>query len=225
MRKPRVIIYDDDTIILDMLGRFFVKRGYEVYSYNEPVVCPLDEGLADSCANLSPCADVMISDFQMPKMTGIELFQRQAERGCRLDIKMKAIMSGYAGEDLASQYKDLGCSFFQKPFSMPALSVWLSERERHFDLSQQLNDRRANSRYEFKQDIEYCLHSASSQKKFIGITFDKSDDGLGIRIFKPLLIGEKILITKGLEVTHQTGDVKWCSKKGENIYRAGLRLL
>jgi CheY-like chemotaxis protein len=83
MRKPRAIIYDDDAVVLDMLTQYFVKRSYQVYSYNEPVVCPLYESLADSCENLAPCADVMISDFQMPKMKGTELFQRQAKRGCK----------------------------------------------------------------------------------------------------------------------------------------------
>ena len=225
MRKPRVIIYDDDTIILDMLGHFFAKRGYEVCSYNRPTVCPPNEGLADSCENLSPCADVIISDYKMPEMTGIELLQRQSKRGCTIDSKMKAIMSGYADEGLMVQCRDLGCRFFEKPFALSELSNWLSECEKHFDLSQQLHDRRANSRYAFKQDIEYCLPSASSQEKFVGIAFDKSNDGLGIHIFNPLRTGEKIAITKGPEVTQLNWVVQWCSKKGENIYRAGLRLL
>ena len=224
MRKPRAIIYDDDAAILDILRQFLVKRGYEVYSYSGPVVCPLCEGLADSCEKHAPCADVMISDFQMPKMTGIELFQRQAEKGCKLDIKMKPIMSGYAGEDLASQYKDLGCRFFQKPFSIPALSGWLSEREKHFDLSQQLHDRRTSSRNDFKQDIEYSLKHAS-QEKFSGATFDKSNDGLGLRIFSPLRAGDEITIIKGLEAAHLKGVVKWCSKQSQSTYRSGLRLL
>jgi CheY-like chemotaxis protein len=161
----------------------------------------------------------------MPEMTGLELLQRQSERGCKIDIKMKAIVSGYADEELVAKCRDLGCSFFEKPFSFSELSIWLSECERHFNLSQQLNVRRANSRYAFKQDIEYCLHSASSQEKFIGITFDKSDDGLGLRVFNPLYVGAEVEIIRGLEVPHQRGLVRWCSKQGENTYRAGLRLL
>jgi len=225
MRKPRVIIYDDDTIILDMLGHFFVKRGYEVCSYNSPTVCPPLEGLADSCENLSPCADVIISDYKMPEMTGIERLQRQSKRGCTVDSKRKAIMSGHADEGLMAQCRDLGCRFFEKPFVLSELSSWLSECEEHFDLSQQLPDRRANSRSAFKQEIEYCLHSVSSQEKFIGITFDKSNHGLGLRLFNPLHAGTEVKIIRGLEVPHQRGIVQWCSKQGENTYRAGLHLL
>jgi len=226
MRKPRVILYDDDTIILDMLRHFFVKRGYEVCSYNIPTsICPPHRGLADSCENLSPCADVIISDYRMPEMTGIELFQRQSKRGCPVDINMKAIMSGYADEVLMEQCRDLGCTFFEKPFELSELSSWLSEREKHFDLSQQLLDRRAKSRYAFNQDIEYCLHSVSPQEKFVGIAFDKSDNGVGLRVFNPLFVGTEVKIIKGLEVPQQRGVVQWCSKQGENTYRAGVYLL
>ena len=138
MRRPRVMIYDDDQIVLDMLKLFFTRRGYEVFDYIEPVVCPLNKKPADSCDNFHPCADVIISDYKMPKMTGIELLQNQSKKGCKVDTKMKAIMSGYSDEKIITQCNDLGCSFFQKPFTFSKLSTWLSEHEKLFDLSQQL---------------------------------------------------------------------------------------
>jgi CheY-like chemotaxis protein len=167
MRNPRVIIYDDDTIILDMLGHFFVKRGYEVCSYNSPTVCPSHEGPADSCENLSPCADVIISDYKMPEMTGIERLQRQSKRGCTVESKRKAIMSGHAEEGLMAQCRDLGCRFFEKPFVLSELSDWLSECEKHFDLSQQLHDRRANSRYAFKQRLNIVCTPSPHRKNLL----------------------------------------------------------
>jgi CheY-like chemotaxis protein len=111
MRKPRVIIYDDDVIILNMLELFFTKKGYEVLKYSSPAVCPFNY-LAESCKNLNPCADVIISDYKMPGMTGAELFQRQAERGCRVDNKAKAIISGYADEEILTMCEDSGFRFF-----------------------------------------------------------------------------------------------------------------
>jgi len=224
MRKPRVIIYDDDAIIISVLVHFFSKRGYEVYSFNGPVVCPIYESLTDRCENSFPCADVMISDFEMPKMTGIELLERQAERGCKLDKRMKAIMSGYSDDELVAQCEALGYKFFQKPFTLAELSAWLNGCERHFDLSQQLTNKRVSRRNAFKQDIEYCLNSVS-EEKFVATTFDKSSNGLGLRIAEALRVGDKIKIVRGLEVPYSEGVVKWCSKQGENTYRAGLCLL
>lgn len=225
MRKPRVLIFDDEVIILELLERYFSMSGYEVFSYSTPAVCPLNESSAESCENLAPCADLVISDFQMPKMTGIELLQRQSRRGCKIDIKMKAIMSGYSGEELVTQCEDLGCKFIAKPFTSSALPRWLSECQKHFDLSQQLGGPKISRRYDYKQDIEYRLNSAGSHKKFPGFTVNKSDDGLGLRVFNPLPVGQKITIINGLEVPNLDGTVMWCSKESENAYSAGLRLL
>ena len=132
------MLYDDDQIVLDMLKLFFTRRGYEVFDYIEPVVCPLNKKSAESCDNCHPCADMIISDYQMPKMTGIELLQNQSKRGCKVATKMKVIMSGYSDENIIAQCNELGYSFFQKPFTFSKLSAWLSEHEKHFDLSQQL---------------------------------------------------------------------------------------
>ena len=224
MRKPRIMIFDDDRMFLELLHIFFSKAGYEIFSYSIPVLCPLDENAFDSCECLAPCADVVMSDFQMPKMTGIELLQRQSRRGCRIDNKMKAIMSGYSDEELAAQCEESGYKLFKKPFAYKELSVWLSEREQYFDLSRQLGGKKINKRYDFKQDIEYQLNTYGSDKKFIGFTVNKSIDGLGLRIFNPLYAGQKITIINGLEVSPLNGTVVWCSKVGEHTYRAGLRL-
>ena len=40
MRKPRVIIFDDEAVLLELLEFCFVKWGYEVFSYRTPMVCP-----------------------------------------------------------------------------------------------------------------------------------------------------------------------------------------
>ncbi|MDH4232170.1 MAG: response regulator [Nitrospirota bacterium] len=227
MRKPRVMIYEDDIVTLNMLKRFFARRGYEVYSSSEPVVCPLYEIPSDSdkCEQKNQCADVVISEFKMPKTTGIELFRRQLERGCNVDIKMKAITSVYSDEELLKMCRDLGCRFFEKPVELSDLSGWLTECEKHYDLSQPLNDKRAGTRHVFNQVIEYFVNPEASHEKFIGITLDKSFDGLGLRIFNPLRTGEEITIYNRFEKTKKPGVVLWCRRQGKTIYRAGLRLL
>ena len=225
MRKPRVIIYEDDVITLNMLKRFFVRRGYEMYSSSEPVVCPIYVSPSDRCEKMNQCADVAIAEFKMPGMTGTELFQRQSEKGCRLNTKMRAIMSAYPDEELLNMCNDLGCRFFEKPLELSELSGWLSECEKLFDLSSPLNDKRAGNRYVLNQVIEYWINPETSHEKFIGVTLDKSDDGLGLRIFNPLRAGEEITIFNRFEKTRKPGVVLWCRKQGKTIYRAGLRLL
>jgi CheY-like chemotaxis protein len=220
-----VIIYENDIATLNTLKSFFATRGYEVYAYNDPQVCPLHESLANSCEKNYLCADLVISEFKLPNMTGIELFQLQSKRGCRLENKMKAISSFYSDDELLKMCNDMGCKFFKKPFEVPALAGWVTECEKLYDLSQPLNDKRRRARQAFTQVIEYYVNPASSHEKFIGITLDKSNEGLGLRIFSPLRVGDEITILKRFETTKQKGIVMWCNKKGKTIYRAGLRLL
>lgn len=222
MRKPRVIIYDDEAVLLELLEFCFAKWGYEVFSYQTPVVCPLNRSPEGRCE--SPCADLMISDFKMPQKTGIELFQLQAQRGCKIDKKMKAIMSGHSDEELLKKCADSGYRFFEKPFDCSDLSGWTSECADNFDLSRQLGGKITNRRYDFKQNIEYCLNASCQHEKYIGFTINKSTDGLGLRLFNPLQAGQEITILNGLEVPNLKGTVIWCNKVGENAYAAGLRL-
>ncbi len=134
-RKPRVILFEDNALVLNALETFFRLRGYEVLSYTEPAVCPLYERCTDRCDTLSPCTDIVISDLRMPGMTGIELLQRQSERGCKVDVRNKAIMSAYLSKKYEEIIRDLGFAFFHKAYILRELPDWLSEREKYFDLS------------------------------------------------------------------------------------------
>jgi CheY-like chemotaxis protein len=225
MRKPRVIIFDDNAIYLELLELYFTGLGYDVFSYSTPMVCPRNETFADSCIYPYACADVLISDFKMPTMNGVELLQLQSKKGCKIDIKMKAIMSDFTNEEVIAECDELGCRYFEKPLNFSALAGWLSECKKHFDLSRQLADKRLNRRYEWIQAIEYCLNPIAAPEKLIGLTIDKSNDGLGLRVFVPLRAGQEITIISGSEVPNLNGTVVWCTQLRENIYSAGLRLL
>ncbi len=139
MRKPRIIIFDDNAAIVMALEDFFINRGYEVVSYTEPLVCPIYEKDGNCCDKSLPCADIVITDLHMPRMTGPDLLRRQAERGCKLVTGNKAVMSSYVAGAYEDIIKDLGCSFFYKPLIMSSIPDWLTEREKHFDLSKPLN--------------------------------------------------------------------------------------
>jgi FixJ family two-component response regulator len=223
LRKPRVIIFDDDAILLGRLKFYFDKWGYEVFLHQSPLVC-LFNGSTGSCKSLASCSDLMISDFRLPQITGLELFQLQEQGGCRVDRKMKAIMSDSADEALLRKCKDSGYRFFQKPFYTSEIYSWVSECEKNFDLSKQLGGKKPNKRHDFRRNIEYCLNSSLTDEIFLGFTVNKSIDGLGIRIFNPLYAGQEITILKGLDSQKLNGTVVWCTKVGEHAYRAGLHL-
>lgn len=166
MRKPRVIIYDDE---ISLLEAGFSGLGYEVFSCRDAVVCPVNGSSAQECRCQTPCADLMISNFLMPKMTGTELFWRQAEIGCKVARKAKAIMSICSEKRLLRLCRDSGYRFFEKPFNNEELTTWLGECEGNFDLSRQLRGIPAEARHESGRDMEYCLSSSGLRKRYGGL--------------------------------------------------------
>ena len=71
----------------------------------------------------------------MPHMTGVELLQAQSQRGCKLDNKNKAVLSGYVDQKSAKKIKELGCFIIQKPARIDEIAKWVDECEKRFDLS------------------------------------------------------------------------------------------
>jgi response regulator of citrate/malate metabolism len=137
MRKPRIIIFDDDVFIMDMLKRMFLMRDYEVFTYNNPTICPIYEKPVDSCLKIDPCSDIILTDLIMPRMNGIELLEYQYQRGCPVDIRNKAIISG--ATDKIDAILKTGYIYFKKPFKFSEISDWLKECEKRIDLSQPLS--------------------------------------------------------------------------------------
>ena len=135
MRKIRVIVIDDEDVILLMFKRWLSKKFYEVLTYKDPTVCPLYKKKTELCMKEFPCADIIFTDIKMPHMSGIEFLQYQSQRGCKLDIKNKAVISGYIDDESRKAIKTLGCSFFKKPLELSLISDWLHECEKRTDLS------------------------------------------------------------------------------------------
>lgn len=65
-KKCRVLIVDDDELVRDIVGSLLTKNGHEVCEAES-----VDTALA-KLKNFH--ADVIISDFNMPEKTGVELY-------------------------------------------------------------------------------------------------------------------------------------------------------
>jgi DNA-binding NtrC family response regulator len=222
MRKPRVTIFDDEVFILGMLRDFFHMRGYEVLSYDDPtMVCPLFGSEEDSCSYDSPCSDVMVTDFNMPGINGVELLELQLKKGCRLGAPNKAVISGYIDERSRNKVREIGCRFFQKPFTLFALSEWLMECEKRMDLSRPLASRRREASYDSYREITF--RTPAVQEAMTGIAVNISPSGLCIKAPLPLTREETIRIDAGHFTTCQEASVRWVRKIDHASFLAGLR--
>lgn len=138
MRKPRAIICDDEQIILEIFRTVLEKMGYEVLTAATPMTCSYYREHADSCPQHSLCADILITDHNMPDMTGLELLEMQHQRGCKLTSKNKALITGNDDPELRERIELLGCQFLPKPMSISTIITWVKECEKRFDLSEPL---------------------------------------------------------------------------------------
>ena len=100
-RKPKVLIFDDDAQIRGMVEKYFALKGYDALSFNEPTSCSIYGDSADNCRNLYPCADILITDCQMPRLDGLGLVARIREHEQMRDLPI--LMLTAKGYELSSE--------------------------------------------------------------------------------------------------------------------------
>jgi len=220
IRKRRVIIYDDDVNVLNLLKDFFSDRDYEVLAFDSPTVCAIYDKNLDSCVNSKPCADIIITDYQMPKMTGLELLRKQAQRGCKVDIKNKALMSGNLDEENQNKIRELGHAFFSKPFKFPEFTAWVEDCETRIDLSKQIGIVRKEDRHPANIDIVYSYDASEKIYKSTVVNFSSS--GLCLKMHTPPSEGQAIVFKTELPNNCMNASVRWVKQMENNLYLAGL---
>ena len=219
MRKPRVNIFDDEVSNLKVLKELLSMRDYEVVTFDRPVVCPLYGAQADECLSSKPCADIIITDYQMPKMTGIEMLLLQAQRGCRVDVRNKAVTSGDPNSKL-KMIEGVAGAFFSKPIKLSELFAWLNTCEKRIDLSKPVGLIRKSNRHPADIDIVYAY--STDEKVYEGTLMNISDNGICLKMHAPLMEGQSIVITTELLNGCKNASVRWVKEMGDYSYVAGL---
>jgi CheY-like chemotaxis protein len=121
----RILIFDDDELIRMTLTNFFKQEGFEVASFEQPNHCPLYYSDACVCQQDQACTDIIITDLNMPGMSGIDFIEKQRSQGCK--VKYVALMSGDWGDSSLDKAQELGCKIFKKPFSILDMKKWLND--------------------------------------------------------------------------------------------------
>ncbi|MFK7886152.1 MAG: response regulator transcription factor [Gammaproteobacteria bacterium] len=104
--EQRIYIVDDDTAVRDSLGFLMDSVGLEARSF---------ESAADFLAAYDNTHGVLVLDVRMPSMSGLELQEILAERGC---TQLKIIfISGHGDIEMAVEALKRGATdFLAKPF-------------------------------------------------------------------------------------------------------------
>lgn len=132
--QPRALVFEDDEGVGAMLSSALRGRGYEVYLFADPQLCPLSE--SNLC--YTACADVLISDLSMRAVSGLEFVENQARKGCK--IRNVALLSASWPNDDREHAERLGCRTFPKPVHLREIYAWLDECERGISPDRMLAD-------------------------------------------------------------------------------------
>jgi CheY-like chemotaxis protein len=132
----RVIILEDSKAILTLLKEVFGDRGYEIFAFSNPSICPLQLIPECRCAENQTCADLIVSDLNMPTMSGLRFIRNQRQKNCKCKY-VALISSSWTEEDLELA-QQLGCKTFTKPLLFDDLEEWLDSVEYSVDPQREL---------------------------------------------------------------------------------------
>ncbi len=118
-----VYILEDEFTLRSTLSAYLQIKGYEVQAFSDPSFCPLSNESSCVCKRQSPCADFIITDINMPGMTGLRFIDLQKNKGCK--APNIAIMSASWSKKQYQKARKLGCKVFEKPFGLNDLLQWM----------------------------------------------------------------------------------------------------
>jgi two-component system response regulator ChvI len=91
---PHLLLIDDDELFRESLGLNLLDEGYEVTSFGNgrEVLAYLDRGGS---------ADVMLLDWRMPSLTGLDVLRRMRAAGCTIPVIFLTVLSDDIYEEAA----------------------------------------------------------------------------------------------------------------------------
>ena len=134
--KLRIILLEDNNAVRGVLEEVFFTRGYEVFAFSDPTICPLQIEPKCRCNANQACTDIIVSDLDMPNMTGLGFIENQKKKNCK--CQYIALMSGRWTENDLQRAHELGCKTFVKPFNFDEFFDWLDEVERNTKSTREL---------------------------------------------------------------------------------------
>ena len=132
----RVLIFDDDESIRNLLKTIVKKRGYEIFDYNNPSLCAIGINDKCDCGINSKCADIIITDINMPIINGVDFIKSLKEKGCK--VKNIIVISTVDNVKELKLFLGEHIRFLNKPFSIHELTSILDEFEQNINIEREL---------------------------------------------------------------------------------------
>lgn len=125
MRKPKILLIDDEEGLCRMLEAVLGDEGYAVRAYNRPTAAVNDFAAGRY--------DLVITDIRMPEMTGIEVLQRVKDKDPGIPV---IIITAHATVEMSIQAMRRGAyDMVTKPFEPDELLFRVKNALRQNELS------------------------------------------------------------------------------------------
>lgn len=119
MEKKKILLIDDEPHVISVIKHFLIKSGYEVDTANNGLVALEKVG--------QQMPDVIVSDIQMPKMSGLDFCEHLRSDYPGSDT-LVLIMTSRTERDFRDRTANLqNVEFFEKPLSPRKLVIRLEE--------------------------------------------------------------------------------------------------
>ncbi|MDQ3265039.1 MAG: HD domain-containing protein [Myxococcota bacterium] len=147
----RILLVDDDALILQALSRILTSEGYEVIAHSNPVEASRETRFS-----------VVITDFMMPHLNGVELLGLLKERNPRA---VRMLLTAAADFRVASEAVNRGEVFrlLGKPWTMAELTSAVRQAVHHYHLveenerlTQELSDKNGQL-LSINKDLEHLV--------------------------------------------------------------------
>lgn len=128
MKKHRILVFDQDHSLRELLRTYLGGQGYEVLAFSDPTICPLYHKLLDEkcrCPKNRPCADSVLIDIKMKEINAFDFLKLQRQRGCKALDANKAVMSASMAHKLEAELAEFGCHYIKKPFRLDEIKSWI----------------------------------------------------------------------------------------------------
>ena len=122
--KIRIFVIDDESSIRDTFKYYLEDLGYEVFVASEPSLSEIY--VEQNWTKENPCYDIVLTDYSMPNMNGLEFVESIMKRGCNVHPLNIFIMSGNTKNIDMDKVHAIGCQVVQKP-----LSFWMLDQLIH----------------------------------------------------------------------------------------------
>lgn len=136
--KLRIFIIDDEESIRETFKWHLEGLGHEVIALPDPSFCTVYMGAC--CKMTNPCADILIIDYSMPRMNGMELLELMEKKGGLTAARFKMILTGDATQIDLSAAERLGCEVRQKPMRLSELEDWVNTLTKEIPANRELAD-------------------------------------------------------------------------------------